>query len=334
MPVDPAGVAGPTRGQAAGPRWRRTSRGFHVPSWVDGSLPEQRVMEQSVRLPAGGAVTGWAALRLHGGGFFDGLAPDGRTPFPVPLALGPRGDVRPDASVVLDRDRLDPQEVVVRRGIACTRVPRALFDAMRRRENRREAVVDMDMAAAAELTSLRRQQAYVATRAGWTGVAQVRWALALASEHSRSPNESRMRLVWLLDAGLPPPLVNQPVHDRAGRLLGVADLLDVEAGLVGEFDGADHRGATQHSRDVGREERFRRAGLEMFHVTGPDLHDTRLVARRMLSSRARARWLAPTERRWVVEPPRGSESEWTLDERLDHRDWLAACWAAWEAPPA
>ena len=35
--------------------------------------------------------------------------------------------------------------------------------------------------------------------------------------------------------------MNCPVHDRSGRLLGIADLLDEEAGLVVEFDGADHR---------------------------------------------------------------------------------------------
>ena len=42
-----------------------------------------------MRLPAVGAVTGWAACRLHGAAFFDGLAPDGVTPLPVPLAVGP-----------------------------------------------------------------------------------------------------------------------------------------------------------------------------------------------------------------------------------------------------
>src|SRR3954447_802486 len=68
----------------------------------------------------------------------------------------------------------------------------------------------------------------------------MRAALDLASEDSRSPNETRMRLVWVLDAGLPVPAVNQPVYDLDGRLLGVADLLDVAAGVVGEYDGEDH----------------------------------------------------------------------------------------------
>ena len=114
-------------------------------------------------------------------------------------------------------------------------------------------------------------RAYLATRAGCRGVRRVSAALDLAGELSRSPNETRMRLVWVLDAGLPAPRVNQPVFDRGGRLLGIVDLLDVEAGLVGEYDGADHRGAARHAGDVGREDELRRAGLEVFRVTGPDL---------------------------------------------------------------
>lgn len=58
--------------------------------------------------------------------------------------------------------------------------------------------------------------------------------MALASEHSRSPNETRTRLIYLLDAGLPTPLVSCPIRDRAGRLLGIADLFDPVAGLAVE----------------------------------------------------------------------------------------------------
>jgi hypothetical protein len=35
VPVDPTGARGPTKAQAAGPRWRRTSKGLHVPAYVD-----------------------------------------------------------------------------------------------------------------------------------------------------------------------------------------------------------------------------------------------------------------------------------------------------------
>jgi hypothetical protein len=50
--------------------------------------------------------------------------------------------------------------------------------------------------------------------------------------------------------------VNRPVFDRRDRLLGNPDLLDPEAGVVGD-DGADHHCAWQRSDDVDRESGFR-----------------------------------------------------------------------------
>lgn len=87
-------------------------------------------MEQSVRLPAGGAVTGWASCRLHRATFFDGILPDGVTLIPVPLCVG-SGQIRPDPAIRLSREPLPPDEVVVICGIACTVRIRGLFDAAR-----------------------------------------------------------------------------------------------------------------------------------------------------------------------------------------------------------
>lgn len=46
-----------------------------------------------------------------------------------------------------------------------------------------------------------------------------------------------MRLVYVLDAGLPDPLVNHPVLDAAGHFLGTPDLLDPQSGHAVEYDG-------------------------------------------------------------------------------------------------
>lgn len=294
-----------------------------MPSWIDGSIPEQRILEASLRLSPEGAVTGWAGLRLFGGGFFDGLMADGLTPLPVPLCVGQRARLRADDRVVLLRDRLDRDELLRRHGISCVTALRAAFDAARTATDLREAVVAIDMAAAATITSPHRLHAYVASHPGWNGVPTVRAALDLASDDSRSPNETRMRLVWLIDAGLPTPLVNQPVYDLRGRLLGIADLLDLEAGVAGEFDGAEHRRAARHSRDVQREDRFRRHGLEVFRVTGPDLSRRTFVAQRMLAARERARWEDPASRRWTIEDPWQDGPGQSLDDLLDHRDLMA-----------
>lgn len=331
VPLDPTGRAGPTRGQARGPSWRQSTYGFYVPRGVDGSRPVQRVAEQAMRLPPGGAVTGWAAGLLLGATYLDGLEPDGLTRLPVPLAIGPRGNIRGDDRVQLLRHALPDDEVIRVHGIPCVIPERAAFDAMRTAADVTEAVVAMDMMALGEVTSLRRTWAYVDSRAGARGVPRARRALRLASEHSWSPNESRMHLTWRLEARLPQPLLNRPLFDRQGRLLCYPDLLDVEAGLVGEYDGADHRGAQRHSKDVGREDLLRRHGLEVFRVTGPDLRAPGRVRDRMLEARARAKWLPEAERAWTAVPPAGWDPGPTLDQRLDERDLKRAAEREWRA---
>lgn len=335
VPIDPAGRHGPTRSQAsragtARSPWRRTSTGLFVPSFVDADRPEQRVVEAAALLPAHGAVTGWASLRMHGAYFCDGTAPDGMTAMPVPLVVGPHQSRRARDGVVWLQDRIDATEVWIRQGVPVTAPDRATFDAMRKAADVREALVALEMAMAAELTSITRMLRYVDAHAGWAGVAQARQTLALADEHSRSPNETRMRMIWVLDAGLPRPLVNREVFSLDGRLLGVVDLLDVEAGVAGEYDGADHAGAGRRSDDAGREGGLRDHGLEVFRVTGYDMHDLRRVVRRMTSTRDRALAGHLAERRWTITPPPGWPSSPSLDALLDHRDFLRECNETWE----
>ena len=66
VPIDPAGVDGPTRGQAQGPGYRQTSAGLYVPASVDANVVEQRILEQAARIRTYGAITGWASLRWQG----------------------------------------------------------------------------------------------------------------------------------------------------------------------------------------------------------------------------------------------------------------------------
>ncbi len=86
--VDPGGVVGPTPGAARGARWQQVAHGWYVPVGVDVEVVEQRILNQAVRLPPGGGLTAWAALRWRGAAYFDGLAPGGREMVPVPLLLG------------------------------------------------------------------------------------------------------------------------------------------------------------------------------------------------------------------------------------------------------
>jgi hypothetical protein len=120
--------------------------------------------------------------------------------------------------------------------------------------------------------------------------------------------------------------VNQPVFDLRGQLLGVADILDPLAGVVGEYDGGDHRSAARHSADVDRESRLRDVGLEVFRVTGADLRRREHVVARLHAARERALRTPPGHGAWTIEPPMDRAGELPLHDRLEQ----IAMWERWE----
>ncbi len=317
--LDATGRAGPTRGQARAMRWVAVGSGHHRRANAP-DVVEQRILDEAVRLGPAGAVTGWAALRLLGATFFDGVARRDPTPLPVPLRT-PDRHLRPDAGAVVIRGAVALGVTSVA-GVAVATPEEALLDHVRTEHDDRELVVALDMTFAAGLTSVRRVAAFLGTRAGARGVRRLRRALELAHELSRSPGEPRLRLIWVLDAGRPPPLVNRPLFDLAGNLLGKPDLFDPEAGVVGEFNGSIHRRARAARRDAERDDVFRRHGLEAFSVVGSDVHEVPRVVERIEATYARALRLPVETRTWTLTPPPGWTDEAGLDERLDHRDWL------------
>lgn len=319
--LDAEGVVGPTRGQARRGRWVRTGPGLYVPVTVDRTRPEQRAVELAARY-AGGVPSGWGALWLLGGAFFDGLGPDGRTPRPLVVVLREDTGRRKSSGVRLSYEPLQESDETVVAGTAVTAAVRALFDEVRVTEDAREAVVAIDMAAAARLVAPEHLAAYARARRRWRRTDGLRGLVSLASECSRSPNESRLRLVWQLDAGLPRPLVNQDVFERSGRFVCTADLLDPVAGLVVEYDGAEHGGARRRSRDAARQEHCRRVGLEYVVVTRPDLDDRDLLVDRLTSARSRARFADPATRAWTTEPPQDRPPSLTWAEERELEAWL------------
>ncbi|QBR93172.1 hypothetical protein [Nocardioides euryhalodurans] len=301
--IDPAGLTGPTRGQTQRGRFRQVSHGWYVPADVDSSRVEQRILEQGMRVRGTGAVTGWAALRWLGAAYFDGTVDAAGTVLPVDLLQ--RSGYHPweDDRARRSRRQLPPYDRQFVHGLWCTTAQRALFDEVRRRRTLRPAVAAICMTLASGITTRRQLREYAELRVAWEGIPLFRDALALSSEGFRSGPEVYLFLRWVLDAGLPVPLVNRPVFDLRGRLLGYPDLLDPVAGVVGEYDGAAHRGRDRHRRDVAREQCFRDVGLEYFTVVAGDLSDERLVVDRIRSTRARARFGSPSERQWTLAPP-------------------------------
>lgn len=311
------GRDGPTWRAANGPRWRKVGPGLYVPSSVEVCV-EQRIVEQAARLrPNGrsGCVTAWAALRWRGAAFFDGLAPGGEVELPVPLSLGGAGaKLRAAPGGHVERVFLAPSERELVAGIPVTTPQRALFDEVRRRGSLWSAVEAIDMAAAAGLISVWLFATYVGNANSRNGAPLARHAVSLAVDESRSPRETWLRLVCTQLANLPDLLVNEPVYDLDGNLLGIPDLFDPVAGLVVEYDGEHHRSVEQHGLDVKREQRFRGVGLEYVSIVRGD--SRRAAAARILAVRSRALFLPPSQRAWTLERPSWDPAPETLDARL------------------
>ena len=301
-----------THDQARGARFVRTSSGFYVPADTDRTRAEQRVIEVAAWMPASAAVTGWAACLLHGAAWFDGLAPDGRTRRPVAVAVGPRGGARRRPGITLSFEALPAWQVCRRAGVRVARPERALFDEMRRHEER-EALVVLESALAGRITSVPRFAAFARAHRSSRRYAVVDWALARARGGVRSPAEVRARTVAEEDAGWPRLLVNHVVRTTKGIRIGEVDLVEEQAPAAIEVDGADHRDRHQQAWDITKEEALRQLGFEVARVTGRQALDPATLAPRLVAVRQRALAREAVERRWFVAADTFDLDHWLAD---------------------
>lgn len=316
LPVrrDREGVSGPTKAQAAGPFWRASSHGLYVPSEVDPAVPEQRIVEAAAVLPSYGGVTGWAGLRWGGATWFEGVARGGELR-PVVLAVM-HTEIRNQPGILVTSERLPPRDLIVVDDLAVTSHVRSVCYEMRYARSERDAVVILDMAMMDDLVSLDEVAAYVATLNGWIGVGRCRLALVLADENSWSAMETRLRLICVVDLGFPLLLCNRAVFDLSGQHIGTPDLIDVEAGLVIEYEGGLHLNGQRRGKDLQREAAYRRVGLEYVVMVAADqVSPETSIMPRLVEARRRARFEAESTKSWTVEPP----SWWTSTDSVAAR---------------
>ncbi|UDY22225.1 hypothetical protein [Nocardioides sp. Kera G14] len=305
-PIDPDGVLGPTPKQARGPRWRRASYGYYVPT----DLPENLAVEQRIAIAAHqvvdkGAVTGWAALRWRGAKFLDGRR--------VSVVV-PRGVVRPTSTLRVTAEQLPDSAIEEVDGIPLVSAVHAALFAAAHAAGLGSAVNAIDRAAAADLISLDELAGHALERAGRPGIRQVRDAIALASENSWSPMETQMRLLWRT-IGLTEVVCNTPIFDPDGRHLGTPDLFHPASGLVGEYDGADHLTGGQRAKDIRREGAFRRVGLEYVEMVAADRRNPSDFLRRTKDALTRTERGPSPEPRWTLTPPPWWTDTTTVDRR-------------------
>ncbi|MFJ9317046.1 hypothetical protein ACIRN4_22865 [Pimelobacter simplex] len=323
--VDPDGKTGPTRGQIRGPSWTRVAPGLYRPDGVADTV-DQRIVEAVAALPDGGAATGWAALHWLGARWFDGMDGDG-APLPVPVAVGDQHVRRRRSGVVVSEDWLLPGDVTVVDGLPITIPVRSVTYAARVANGEIEALRAIEMAAYDDLVSLAELRDYTARLISRPGKIRLQRALDVAEENAWSPMEVVMRRFWQ-ERRARPLMCNAPVFDLTGRHLFTPDLLDVRAGVAGEYDGSVHEEGRRRSRDLEREEVARRLGIEVV-VMMAGRGEQQRFERRLDSAyeRQRARH-GDAPRRWTVQQPPGWVDTSTVDQRralspADRERWLA-----------
>jgi len=289
---------GVTRADLHRPPWARLAHGRYA--WAPAGDLRSRLLRLGGLGPPGSALGGWAAAHLHGATDLDGAFP-GAAPAPVLLCVPRAATWRAtSAGLRIWRSDLAPGDVTTIEGLSVTSAVRTGFDLARlppppgpvspspssstsfstsstsfptssNLSVPREAVVQVDALLRTATVHLDEITGYARRHPRRAGHARALRVLAAAEPRSRSCQESRLRLIWTLDAGLPRPAANQAVRDRSGRVVAELDLLDVEAALGIEYDGSDHASAERRAADHVRADRLRRLGLVVVQLTAPDL---------------------------------------------------------------
>lgn len=317
--VDPDGERGPTPAQVRGRAWRRCYNGLYVPSDVDADDPRQRALEAAAVVPRDGALTGWAALAWADVRWVDGTDRSGR-PRPATICA-PGHRIRARPGIEVSAERLLQAERRRLDGVILTHPLRSVAYEARRAPGLLDAVRWLDLVAASDLVSLAEVAAYAETLTRWAGIDHLRIALPLADENVWSPMETELRLTWTVTMGLGEVVCNRPVFDLDGRRVGTPDVLDLERGVVGEYDGELHLAGRQRATDLRREGAFRRVGLEYVTMVASDRRDPGDFIRRTREARARAARTPVSERRWTVDPPSWWVSTHTVAQRRALDGW-------------
>jgi hypothetical protein len=247
-----------------GTRFRRMFRDLYVAADAPDS---ERLRLAAVRLilPEGAVVSGRSAAWLLG---VDIARKDDLLEVTLPrgMTAGTRSVLRPLQAEIPAGD------IVVRRGVQLTGPMRTAFD-LARRPDRVEAVVAIDAFWHKGTVSPPRLLAYAAAHPGWRGVRRIPGILDLADPGAGSPMESRLRLLLVLDAGLPRPETQIRVVRDDGSTAARLDLGYRPRQLGVEYDGQIHAEGRVRVRDYRRHNELQTLGWLNLRYSGDDYYN-------------------------------------------------------------
>jgi hypothetical protein len=170
------------------------------------------------------------------------------------------------------------------------------------------AVRVIDMAAYDDLVDLETLAEYAVRLGSRPGVRRLHEAIGWGEENVWSPQEVPMRIHWRQARPRVRLLCNPPIFDRDGHHLLTPDLLDVEHGVAGEYDGAIHLERDTFRRDLNRDALYRDLDIELVSMMSTDSRDISDFLARLDGAYRRAGPRAGADRRWTVDQP-----DWWVD---------------------
>ena len=176
-----------------------------------------------------GIVTGTAASVLHGAEWVDG---------DVLIELL-WNCTRPPRGIVVRNERISDDEVIRLAGLPVTTPARTAFDLGRYLE-RGQALARLDALMRAAPFSPEDVILLTKRYKGARGVAKLKAILPLVDGGAASPQESRLRLLFI-DAGLPKPTTQITIYDECGRYVRTIDMGWEDFMVGAEYDGDQHR---------------------------------------------------------------------------------------------
>jgi Protein of unknown function (DUF559) len=206
-----------------------------------------------------GIIAGLSASALHGAKWVDVTAPleiihSNRNPLP---GIRVRGD------------DIGEDEVGVIEGIPVTTPTRTALD-LGCWYPKSEAVAAIDALARATDLKVPDVDLLAQRYPGRRGIRRARTALCLVDAGAQSPKETWLRLL-LIQAGLPRPQTQIPVHDDFGEVIAYLDMGWEELKVAVEYDGDQHRSdRRQYTWDIRRLELLERLGWIVIRVVSGD----------------------------------------------------------------